>query len=74
MSQLIKTQLDFSNKFTSKASIEDIIFLLYCLIYPYFWKNIIYSVLLFSILALMYMHKVINSISLYEFRKSIAAK
>ncbi len=56
----IKTQKDFSNKFIAKAKINDIIFLLYCIIYPFFLPHIIYSMILLSYVALFYMNGVIN--------------
>jgi len=56
----IKTQKDFSNKFIAKAKLGDIIFLLYCIIYPFFLPYIIYSMILLSYVALFYMNGVIN--------------
>ncbi len=71
MRQLINISLHYSNSFSSKASIEDIIFLLYCIIFPYFTPIPIYSIIFFSILGLAHVNKVSKSISPYEFRKAI---
>lgn len=63
-----KLQTDFSNQFIEKATITDIVFLLYCVIYPFFLPMIFYSIFLFSLVGLAYMKKVINSIPLFIFK------
>jgi len=60
LGSFIKTQKDFSNKFIAKAKINDIVFLLYCIIYPFFLPYVIYSMILLSYVALFYMNGVIN--------------
>ncbi len=51
--------LYLSKEFTKKATLSDILFLLYCMIYPYFLKPIIIFIFIFSNIALFYMYLVI---------------
>jgi len=60
LGSFIKTQKDFFFFFIAKAKINDIIFLLYCIIYPFFLPYVIYSMILLSYVALFYMNGVIN--------------
>ena len=68
MKSMINAQMDFSKKFREKATITDIIFLSYCIIYPFFLPKTIYFIILFSGLAIAYMNAVINNPTLDEFK------
>jgi len=74
MRNIIKAQMDFSKRFREKATITDIIFLSYCMIYPYFLPKPIYFVILFSSLEIAYMNEVIKKPSLDIFKTPLASK
>lgn len=71
---LINAQMDFSKKFRERATITDIIFLTYCMIYPFFLPKTIYFIFLFSGLAITYMNAVINMPTLTLLKTPIATK
>ena len=53
-------QKNFSEEFQKKADLSDILFLIACLVIPYFTKQIFLSVVLFSYLGLWYMRLTIK--------------
>jgi len=62
----IMIQYRFSEQFREKANIFDILFLLICLICPYFTKDRFIAVIVFSYLAVWYMELVINGFFKYS--------
>jgi len=74
MKDIIQSQQTFSNEFIKSAGILDILFLIYCLVYPFFMKPIIVFVLIFSNIAVFYMFGVINLFSTKKVINNITNK
>ena len=64
MSKGIKTLNNINQEFKKKAKIEDILFLVFLLIIPFYMEYIIISLFIFSNVGLFYMVQVINRFEL----------
>lgn len=51
-----------NQEFKKKAKIEDILFLVFLLVIPFYMKHILISLFVFSNVGLFYMYQVINRI------------
>lgn len=59
---MIKTLNRINQEFKKKAKIEDILFLLFLIVFPFYLEYIIISLFIFSNVGLFHMYQVINRI------------
>lgn len=53
---------NINQEFKKRAKIEDILFLLFLLVIPFYMQHVIISLFVFSNIGLFYMYQVINRI------------
>lgn len=69
MRDLVTVLLSFQKEFQKKAKLTDILFITYCMVYPFFFPKIIYMIFLFNGIALLYMSEVVKLHILTDFKK-----
>ena len=52
---LLSVQKGLNNEVKEKAKGKDILFLLFCVLFPFFTTNIIFNIIIFSALGMVYL-------------------
>lgn len=58
--KILRIQYDFSKEFGQKAYVSDVLFMIFCLIYPFFLPNRFIFVLIYGFLGNLHMHNVVK--------------